>query len=68
MILEKSVGSQESAQAIDAPGEIQKSLITSKVTTSFSIPPCTPMAYTSFSRPTDLSRIIGIRQMIWEKS
>jgi hypothetical protein len=49
----KSVGSRKAAQSIGVPGKPEKTLITSKVTTSFSDPPFTPMAYTSFSRPTD---------------
>jgi len=56
----------ETAEALKSISDFHQYSL--KVTTSFSIPPCTPMAYTSFSRPTDLSRIIGIRQMIWEKS
>ena len=55
--LKTAVGSRKSAQAIDAPGKSEKALITSKVTTSFSDSPCTPMAYTSFSRPTAVFRL-----------
>ncbi|HBS25916.1 MAG TPA: hypothetical protein DD827_02115 [Gammaproteobacteria bacterium] len=55
--LEKSVGSRKATQATDAPGKPEKSLITSKVTTSFPDSPCTPIFYVSFSRPTDFSRL-----------
>jgi hypothetical protein len=56
--LETSVGSQKSTQALDAPGKPEKALITNKVTSSFSDSPCTPITYTSFSRPTKVSRFI----------
>ncbi len=63
IILETAVGwgglpSRKSAQAIDAPRKCEKALITNKVTTSFSNFLCTPISYTSFSRPTAVSRII----------
>jgi len=55
--LETAVGSQKSAQALGAPGKIQKCLITTEVTTTFCISPCTPISYTSFLRPTAVSRL-----------
>jgi len=54
--LETAVGSQKSAQALGAPGKIKKCLITTKVTATFFISPCTPIAYTAFLRPTAVSR------------
>jgi hypothetical protein len=54
--LETVVGSQKSAQALGAPDKIQKCLITTEVTTTFCISPCTPTSYTSFLRPTAVSR------------
>jgi hypothetical protein len=54
--LETAVGSQKSAQALGAPGTIKKYLITTKVTTTFFISPCTPISYTAFLRPTTVSR------------
>jgi len=39
-----------------APRKIQKCLITTEVTTTFFISPCTPIAYTAFLRPTAVSR------------
>jgi len=57
--LEAAVGSQKSAQALGAPGTIQKGLITTEVTTTFCIAPCTPISYTSFLRPTAVSRLNG---------
>ena len=53
--LETAVGSQKSAQALDAPGKIKKCLITSEVTTTFFISSCTPISYTTFLRPTAVS-------------
>jgi len=58
IILETAVGSQKSAQALDAPGKIKKCLITTKVTTTFFISPCTPISYTAVLPPTAVSRII----------
>ncbi len=58
MILEMAVGSQKSAQALGAPGKIKKCLITTEVTTTFFISPCTPISYTAFLRPTAVSRMI----------
>ena len=55
--LETAVGSQKSAQALGAPGKIKKCLITTKVTTTFFISPCTPISYTAFLRPTAVSRM-----------
>ncbi len=55
--LETAVGSQKSAQALGAPDKIQKCLITTEVTTTFCIAPCTPISYTSFLRPTAVSRL-----------
>ncbi len=57
-ILKTSVGSQKSTQAFGAPGKSEKPLITNKVTTSFSDSPCTPKAYASFLRPTEVFRFI----------
>jgi len=54
--LEKSVESQKSAQALDLPGYMKKTLITNKVNTLFFITPSKSIAYTSFLRPTDFSR------------
>ena len=54
--LETAVGSQKSAQPLDEPGKIKKCLITTKVTSTFFISPCTPIAYTAFLRPTAVSR------------
>ena len=51
-------------KSVDAPGKSEKALITSKVTMSFSDSPCTPMAYVSFSRPTDFSRMIDVFRAI----
>ena len=55
--LEKSIGSRKATQALGAPGKSEKSLITNKVTTSFSDSPGTPIANASFSRPIDFSRL-----------
>jgi len=55
--LETAVGSQKSAHALDAPGKIQKCRITTEVTTTFCISLCTPISYTSFLRPTAVSRL-----------
>ena len=55
--LETAVGSQKSAQPLGAPGKIQKCLITTKVTTTFCISPCTPIACTAFLCPTAVSRL-----------
>jgi len=61
MILETAVGSQKSAQALGAPGTIKKCLITTEVTTTFFIPPCTPISYTAFFlRPTAVSRMMDL--------
>ncbi len=57
MNLETAVGSQKSAQALGAPGKIKKCLITTKVTTTFFISPCTPISYTACLRPTAVSRM-----------
>ncbi len=70
--LETAVGwgglpSRKSAQAIDAPRKCEKALITNKVTTSFSNCLCTPISYTSFSRPTAVSRfnsVNGLRSLL----
>jgi len=56
LTLETVVGSQKSAQPLGAPGKIQKGLITTKVTTTFCISPCTPIACTAFLCPTTVSR------------
>ncbi len=42
---------------LGAPGKIQKCLLTTEVTTTFCISPCTPISCTSFLRPTAVSRI-----------
>jgi len=55
--LETSVGSRKSTQALGAPGKTEKILITNKVTTNFSVSPCIPISYASFSRPTEVSRL-----------
>ncbi len=63
--LETVVGSQKSAQALGAPGKIQKCLITTEVTTTFCISPCTPISYTAVLRPTAVSRLkkgVSLRQ------
>ncbi len=54
--LESAVGSQKSAQPLGAHGKIQKYLITTEVTATFCISPCTPISYTSFLCPTAVSR------------
>ena len=54
--LETAVGSQKSAQALGAPGKINKCLITTEVTTNVFISPCTPISYTCVLRPTAVSR------------
>jgi len=58
IILKTSVGSRKSTQALGAPGKSEKLLIINKVTTNFSVSPCTPISYLSFSRPTEVSRIM----------
>ncbi len=58
IILDKSVKTRKSMQALDAPSKIKKNLITNKVTATFLISLCTSIAYMSFPRLTDLSRII----------
>lgn len=83
--LEKSSGARKATQSIDAPGKAstldhapyvlpvrkpEKSLITNQVMTSFSDLPCTSMADTPFSRPTDFSglkrpRSLVIAGLIW---
>jgi len=57
LTLETAVGSQKSAKALGAPDKIQKCLLTTEVTTTFCISPCTPISYTSFLRPTTVSRV-----------
>ncbi len=57
IILETAVGSQKSAQALDAPGKIKKCLITTEVTSTFCLSPCTPISYAAFLRPTAISRL-----------
>jgi len=57
-ILENTVGSRKSVQAIDSSSYMKKALITDKVTTHFFITLSKSIARTSFSRPTALSRII----------
>jgi len=54
--LETAGGSQKSAQALGAPGKIQKCFITTEVTTTFCISPCTLISYTAFLRPSSVSR------------
>jgi len=60
-------------QALGVPGKTEKTLITRKVTTIFSVSrqlllrcstythpwarPCAPISYMSFPRPTDVSRM-----------
>ncbi len=58
--LETAVGSQKSAQALGPPGKIKKCLITTEVTTTFCISPCTPISYTSVLRPTAVSRLKAV--------
>ncbi len=58
--LEPAVGSQKSAQALAPPGKIKKCLITTEVTTTFCISPCTPISYTSVLRPTAVSRLKAV--------
>jgi len=63
--LETAVGSQKSAQVLGAPGKIQKCLITTVVTTTFCISPCTPISYTAVLRPTAVARLkngVSLRQ------
>ncbi|HFD86978.1 MAG TPA: hypothetical protein ENJ35_04810, partial [Gammaproteobacteria bacterium] len=55
--LKTSVGSRKSKQALGAPGKTEKALITNKVTTRFSVSPCTPIPYVSFPRPTEVFRL-----------
>ena len=55
--LETAVGSQKSAQVLGTPGKIKKCLITTEVTTTFCISPCTPTSYTSLLRPAVVSRL-----------
>jgi putative IMPACT (imprinted ancient) family translation regulator len=43
LILDSSVDSRKSAQALDAPGKLEKRLITNKVSTHFSNSLCTPI-------------------------
>ncbi len=59
IILDKSVKTRKSMQALDAPSKIKKNLITNKVTATFLISLCTSIAYMSFPRLTDLSRIMN---------
>ncbi len=47
-------------QALDAPSKIKKGLITNKATATFMISLCTSIAYMSFPRVTDFSRIKGL--------
>ncbi len=61
--LEAAVGSQKSTQALGAPRTIKKCLITHKVTTNFFISLCTSIPYTSFLRPTAVSRFICLRRV-----
>ncbi len=64
--LDKSVKTRKSMQALDAPSKIKKNLITNKVTATFLISLCTSIAYMSFPRLTDLSRIKQITQhWVW---
>ena len=55
--LESSAGSRKFMQALDAPGKTEKVLITNKVSTHFSVSPCTPISYMPFPRPTEDSRL-----------
>ena len=52
------VYSWKSTQAIGAPGKTEKLLFTSKVTTNFSVSPCTPRSYASFLCPTEVFRMM----------
>ena len=58
MILNKPVESRKSAQPLDAPRNPVKALLTNQVNTASPDFLCTSMDYTSFSRSTDLFRII----------
>ncbi len=62
--LDKSVKTRKSMQALDAPSKIKKNLITNKVTATFLISLCTSIAYMSFPRLTDLSRINELTEQI----
>ena len=53
---ETAVGSQKSPQALSAPRKTKKCLITTKVTTTFSLSRCTPIFYGSLLRSTAVSR------------
>jgi len=55
--LEKSVGSQKSTQALNAPSKLKNLFITRKVTTQFFNSLFTSISCMSFLRPTDFSRI-----------
>jgi len=50
--LATALGSDQYAQGLDERCEFEKSLMINKVTWSFSNPPFTSIACTSFSRPT----------------
>ncbi len=55
--LNSSVESRKSAQALGAPGKLINALFTNQVITAFLSFLCTPIAYTSFSRSTEESRL-----------
>ncbi len=61
--LRNGVGSQKSAQALGAPGTIKNCLITTEVTTTFFIAPCTPISYTAVLRPIAVSRVMRFGQV-----
>jgi len=59
MILESSVGSTHMAQALDSLCKTEKTLITNKVTTIFSVTPFKSMSYTLHVLPTEVSRMMA---------
>ncbi len=60
IILDSTIGSPKSSQALSAPSNFFKRLITNKVTTLLKNSLCTAISCVSFGRPTAESRIILI--------
>ncbi|MBF0447676.1 MAG: type II toxin-antitoxin system RelE/ParE family toxin [Magnetococcales bacterium] len=57
MNLDTAVVSTQSAQPLDSPGKLEKSLITNKVTWIFSSSPDKPICCTAYALPTAESRL-----------
>ena len=63
--LKTVVGSQQSLQVLGAPRKTAKCIVTTKVTTNFSVSRCTPISYVSFLHPHAVSRFKEKDRKIW---